>query len=37
MAEHLQNKTEIIPTSRGGEEQKKMSVIHNSVSESFGE
>jgi hypothetical protein len=35
MAEHLQKKTEIIPASRGGGgEQNKMSVIHNSVSES---
>jgi hypothetical protein len=35
MVEHLQNKTEISAASRGGEEQKKFSVIHNSVSECY--
>ena len=35
MAEHLQKKTEISTTSRGGEEQKKLSAIHNSVSECY--
>jgi len=33
MAEHLQKKSEIIPVSREEGEQKKLSVIHNSVSE----
>ena len=33
MAEHLQKKTEISAASRGGEEQKKLSAIHNAVSE----
>jgi hypothetical protein len=32
MAKHLQKKTEISAASRGGEEQKKLSAIHNSVS-----
>jgi len=35
MAEHLQKKTEISTASRGGEEQKKLSAIHNSVSECY--
>jgi hypothetical protein len=35
MAKHLQKKTEISTTSRGGEEQKKLSVIHNSVSKCY--
>jgi hypothetical protein len=35
MAEHLQKKTEISTTSRGGEEEKKLSAIHNSVSECY--
>jgi hypothetical protein len=35
MAEHLQKKTKISAASRGGEEQKKLSVIHNSVSECY--
>jgi hypothetical protein len=30
MAEHLQKKTEISAASKGGEEQMKLSVIHNS-------
>ena len=34
MAEHLQKKPEISPASKGGEEQNKLSAIHNSVSES---
>jgi len=33
MAEHLQKQTEISPASEGREEQKKLSAIHNSVSE----
>ena len=33
LAEHLQKQTEISPASEGREEQKKLSVIHNSVSE----
>ena len=33
MYEHLQKKTEISPASKGGEEQNKLSAIHNSVSE----
>ena len=33
MAEHLQKKPEISPASKGGEEQNKLSAIHNSVSE----
>jgi hypothetical protein len=35
MAEHLQKKTEISAASRGGEEQMKLSAIHNSVSECY--
>jgi hypothetical protein len=35
MVEHLQKKTEISAASRGGEEQKKLSAIHNSVSECY--
>jgi hypothetical protein len=35
MAEHLQKKTEISTASKGGEEQKKLSVIHNSMSECY--
>jgi hypothetical protein len=35
MVEHLQKKTEISTASRGGEEQKKLSAIHNSVSECY--
>jgi hypothetical protein len=35
MVEHLQKKTEISAASRGGEEQKKLSVIHNLVSECY--
>ena len=34
MAEHLQKKSEIGLVSKGGEEQKKMSAINNSVSKS---
>jgi len=34
MAEHLQKKSKIGPVSKGGAKQKKMSAIHNSVSES---
>ena len=33
MAEHLQKKSEIVPVSRVEGEQKKLSVIHNSMSE----
>jgi hypothetical protein len=35
MAEHLQKKTEISVAIRGGEEQKKLSAIHNSVRECY--
>jgi hypothetical protein len=35
MAEHLQKKTKISAASRGGEEQKKFSAIHNLVSECY--
>jgi hypothetical protein len=35
MAEHLQKKTGISAASRGGEEQKKLSAIHNSMSECY--
>jgi hypothetical protein len=35
MVEHLQKKTEISVASRGGEEQNKLSAIHNSVSECY--
>ena len=35
MAKHLQKKTKISAASRGGEEQKKLSAIHNSMSECY--